>query len=92
MLGNMGVWAAAVCVYRMQKDRHGVSNDLWGWTCSSHADSIQADFEGVINFEKFCSVQVCFLLLSDAQFTCANLLRGRVSAGMLDLGKQVRRC
>ncbi|KAL1654493.1 hypothetical protein SLS61_003097 [Didymella pomorum] len=44
MLGNLGVWIAAAVVYRKEKDKHGKSNDLWGWTCSTAAQVIQRDF------------------------------------------------
>ena len=72
MLGNLGVWGAAVGVYRTQKDRHGISNDLWGWTCSEGASKIQADFEGVVDFDKYCSVQVRFFscFFSLCEFAC----------------------
>ncbi|KAE8846873.1 hypothetical protein HRS9122_03780 [Pyrenophora teres f. teres] len=73
MLGNVGVWAAAVGVYRMQKDWHGISNDLWGWTCSHGASKIQVEFEGVVDFEKYCSVQSVSWFVGLAQAGAAVL-------------------
>ncbi|KAI2483370.1 hypothetical protein Ptr902_05687 [Pyrenophora tritici-repentis] len=73
MLGNVGVWAAAVGVYRMQKDWHGISNDLWGWTCSQGASKIQVEFEGVLDFEQYCSVQSVSWFVGLAQAGAAVL-------------------
>lgn len=33
-------------------------SDLWGWTCSDKADSIQAEFAALVNFSRFCDIQV----------------------------------
>jgi len=73
---NLGIWGAAVGVYRMQKDWHGVSNDLWGWTCSDGAQNIQDDFQGVIDFEKFCGVQSTSWFVGLAQAGAAALTVG----------------
>jgi hypothetical protein len=59
MLGNLVVWSVAAGMYRSEKDKHGKSNDLWGWTCSAAARAIQKEFVGEVDFDKFCSVQVC---------------------------------
>jgi hypothetical protein len=57
LLGNAGVWIAAAAVYRNEKDKHGKSNDLWGWTCSPAAQVIQKDFAGELDFNTYCSIQ-----------------------------------
>ncbi|KAF2623384.1 hypothetical protein BU25DRAFT_350224, partial [Macroventuria anomochaeta] len=57
MLGNLVVWAVAAGVYRDEKDKHGKSNDLWGWTCSPAAQAIQRDFAGELDFNAYCNVQ-----------------------------------
>lgn len=57
MLGNLGVWIAAAVVYRKEKDKHGKSNDLWGWTCSTAAQVIQRDFAEEVNFNTYCNIQ-----------------------------------
>ena len=57
MLGNLVVWAVAAAVYRNEKDKHGKSNDLWGWTCSPAARAIQRDFAGELDFNTYCNVQ-----------------------------------
>jgi hypothetical protein len=63
--GNLGVWAAAVAVYKGEKDKEGVSNDLWGWSCSDAAANIQGSFDGVLNFNNLCNFQVYFFPQSD---------------------------
>lgn len=57
---NLGVWVAAVIVYKNEKDKveAGVHNDLWGWSCSDAAAKIQGPFNGVLNFGRLCNVQV----------------------------------
>jgi hypothetical protein len=57
-LGNVIVWLVSVVVYRYEKDTNGVSNDLWGWTCSSAAEDIQEAFSDVIQFNSYCNIQV----------------------------------
>jgi hypothetical protein len=58
MLGNFVVWSVAAGMYRREKDWAGKSNDLWGWTCSTGARAIQKEFDGEIDFDRFCNVQV----------------------------------
>jgi hypothetical protein len=58
MAGNLVVWSVAAGMYRGEKDKHGKSNDLWGWTCSAGARAIQKEFAGEIDFNRFCNVQV----------------------------------
>jgi hypothetical protein len=55
---NFGVWLGAVIVYRNEKDKNGVHNDLWGWSCSQAAAEIQKPFDGVLDFGRLCTVQV----------------------------------
>jgi hypothetical protein len=57
MLANVVVWSVAAGVYRNEKDKHGKSNDLWGWTCSPLAQAIQKEFAGEVDFNRYCNVQ-----------------------------------
>jgi len=51
-------WIIVSGIYRYEKSLHGNENDLWGWTCSTNADDIQAAFHGVVSFDALCRVQV----------------------------------
>jgi len=51
-------WIIVSAIYRYEKSLHGNENDLWGWTCSTKADDIQAAFHGVVSFDALCRVQV----------------------------------
>lgn len=55
---HIGAWLVISALYRYEKDTNGVENDLWGWSCSTTAADIQAEFSGVLNFSSLCSVQV----------------------------------
>lgn len=61
VLGNLVVWGVAAAMYRVEKDKGGKSNDLWGWTCSPAARAIQESFRDQVDFNRYCNVQVCFL-------------------------------
>jgi hypothetical protein len=56
--GHVVVWIAAAVLYRYGKDTNGVSNDLWGWSCSEGADKIQETFQNVVNFDAVCNRSV----------------------------------
>jgi hypothetical protein len=47
---HIGFWIAISVLYR--EGRTG--KDLWGWACGGVADSIQKEFEGVVNFDTIC--------------------------------------
>jgi hypothetical protein len=51
-------WIIISTLYRYEKGLHGIDNDLWGWSCSQKAAVIQSEFNGVVNFESLCSIQV----------------------------------
>lgn len=53
----MVVWAVAAGMYRAEKDKGGKSDDLWGWTCSPAASSIQKEFADEVDFDRYCNVQ-----------------------------------
>jgi hypothetical protein len=54
------IWAGVAVFYRIGK----TGDDLWGWSCSHKARSIQSLFEGVVDFRMACTLQVsCALLL-----------------------------
>ncbi|KAI9772762.1 MAG: hypothetical protein M1839_002307 [Geoglossum umbratile] len=56
--GHVVVWVSVAVLYRWGKDTNGVSNDLWGWTCSQGADKIQESFRNVVNFQAVCNRSV----------------------------------
>jgi hypothetical protein len=51
---HIGTWAAVALFYRLGK----TGNDLWGWSCSDEADTIQHLYQNHLNFGKLCSLQV----------------------------------
>ena len=51
-------WLVVAILYRYEKSLHGDNDDLWGWSCSTKANDIQAAFNGVVNFKSLCRVQV----------------------------------
>lgn len=55
-------WIIISALYRYENGLHGVNNDLWGWSCSQEAAVIQPEFNGVVNFQSLCSVQVTLYL------------------------------
>jgi hypothetical protein len=55
--GNLAVWIAAASMYRAEKDKNGVSDDLWGWACSKGARAIQAEFRVDVDFKRTCATQ-----------------------------------
>ncbi|KAI9861525.1 MAG: hypothetical protein M1824_002417 [Vezdaea acicularis] len=61
------IWIVTAALYKYGKDTHGVSNDLWGWTCSSKAFKIQPQFQKVVDFDQYCSIQTNSFRLSVAQ-------------------------
>jgi hypothetical protein len=56
------VWIIISTLYRYEKSLHGVNNDLWGWSCSQEAAVIQSEFNGVVDFQSLCGVQVTICL------------------------------
>ena len=48
--GHVLVWIVVAILYRVGKTGH----DLWGWACSPLAQSIQPNFEGVVDFQSVC--------------------------------------
>ncbi|WPG97924.1 Hypothetical protein R9X50_00070700 [Acrodontium crateriforme] len=51
------VWAASAGLYRHGKEPvDGKFRDLWGWTCSTSAQELQAVLTDV-DFKKYCSIQ-----------------------------------
>lgn len=53
MIANAVVWGVAASLYRTERRE----TDLWGWTCSDTAQSIQRVFEKEVDFKTFCNVQ-----------------------------------
>ena len=57
-IGHVIVWAVSAGIYRYGKEPvNGKFRDLWGWTCSTAADELQAVVTDV-DFGKFCTIQV----------------------------------
>ena len=56
---QISAWILVSFLYRYEKGLHGNNNDLWGWSCSTKANDIQAAFNGVVDFSILCKVQVC---------------------------------
>jgi len=74
-VGNVVVWFVAVVIYRYEKDTNGVSNDLWGWSCSKDAEALQEAFSDVVQFEQYCNVQSTSWYIGLAQ-TAVSILSG----------------
>jgi len=54
MLGaHVLVWAAGMGLFRMAR----TGKDLWGYSCSSIADQVQAEVESFLDFGKLCTMQ-----------------------------------
>lgn len=55
---HLAVWTASLTVYKYGSlPKNGQNNDLWGYSCSSTADSIQPSVKNV-NFSLLCEIQV----------------------------------
>jgi hypothetical protein len=70
---NLGVWASAAAIYRAEKNKGGVSDDLWGWACSEGAQAIQAQFADDVDFERSCTTQSVAWFTGLAQAAAAVL-------------------
>jgi hypothetical protein len=57
LAANLVVWIVAAALYRAEKDRGGVPNDIWGWACSAGAKEIQKAFKDEVDFDSLCNVQ-----------------------------------
>jgi hypothetical protein len=58
MLGTrVLVWGVGAGLFRMAYDSYN-GKDLWGYSCSSIADQIQAEVESFLDFGKLCTMQV----------------------------------
>ncbi|KUJ16454.1 uncharacterized protein LY89DRAFT_782704 [Mollisia scopiformis] len=70
-LAHLGLWIAVSVLYREGK----TGKDLWGWACSGTADSIQKNFNGVVDFGQVCNRGTANWILSiaNAGFTIFNL-------------------
>lgn len=52
------VWIASAAIYRYGKEPvDGKFRDMWGWTCSSKAQELQAVITN-IDYDKYCTIQV----------------------------------
>lgn len=64
MMAHCFTWSVAAALYRIEKDKNGKSNDLWGWSCSGTADALQREFEGLVNFDQLCTMQVSVMMIA----------------------------
>lgn len=55
---HIGTWVVVSVLYRYERSTHGIPDDIWGWSCSAKAATLQTQFEGVVTFSTLCSVQV----------------------------------
>lgn len=54
---HIACWIAVAIFYRVAK----TGKDLWGWSCSEKAAAIQQYYNGPLNFEQLCTIQVCLI-------------------------------
>ena len=66
---HIGTWVAVSVLYRYERSTHGVPDDIWGWSCSAKAATLQTQFNGVVTFSTLCSVQVRKALISNTRHT-----------------------
>lgn len=58
LVGHIVVWVVSAGIYRYGKEPvNGKFRDLWGWSCSTAADEIQAVITDV-NFGRYCNIQM----------------------------------
>ena len=55
---RIGTWVVVSVLYRYERSTHGIPDDIWGWSCSAKAATLQTQFDGVVAFSTMCSVQV----------------------------------
>ena len=55
---HIGTWVIVSVLYRYERSTHGIPDDIWGWSCSAKAATLQTQFSGVVTFSTLCSVQV----------------------------------
>ena len=55
---HIGTWVVVSVLYRYERSTHGIPDDIWGWSCSAKAATLQTQFNGVVTFSTLCSVQV----------------------------------
>jgi hypothetical protein len=79
--GHVLVWISAAALYRYGKDTNGISNDLWGWSCSRGAEKIQSQFQDVVNFDHLCS--------SSVRFPCPIHLKQSLISAFCATGKRM---
>ena len=55
---HIGAWVVVSVLYRYERNTHGIPDDIWGWSCSAKAATLQTQFNGVVTFSTLCSAQV----------------------------------
>ena len=53
---HIGAWVGVSVLYRVGR----TEKDLWGWSCSSKAETIQSLYKDELNFSALCNTQVSF--------------------------------
>ena len=54
---HIGAWVVVSVLYRYERNTNGNPDDIWGWSCSAKAATLQTQFNGVVNFSTLCSAQ-----------------------------------
>ncbi|KAF2187540.1 hypothetical protein K469DRAFT_569132 [Zopfia rhizophila CBS 207.26] len=52
-VAHFSMWLVVTFLYRYEKRL----KDVWGWSCSDIAKTLQKDLNGSVNFEKLCDLQ-----------------------------------
>ena len=55
---QVAVWFVITFLYRYEKSRNNVNDDLWGWSCVNQSTATQRAFMGSLNFGGLCDIQV----------------------------------
>jgi hypothetical protein len=53
-LAHFLLWLVVTFLYRYEKEL----KDVWGWSCSDIATTLQKDLNAPVNFDKLCNIQV----------------------------------
>ncbi|MCJ1225297.1 hypothetical protein MMC12_001946 [Toensbergia leucococca] len=73
LVAHMVAWISTAALYRFGKNVH----DLWGWSCSEKAQNIQGEFRDVVDFSRFCTIQV-------GKVHCAGFLQQADESACID--------
>lgn len=63
-------WAVAAGLFKQQNALHGVTNDLWSWSCSPSADARAETFKKEVNYDFLCMSNVSILMFLELFLIC----------------------